>query len=170
MPEFVDTGILSAMNQDTSVRYMERSRRYYAAHGYEIPYEWAHYDAIPFTPLAKRLSDSTVTVVTTAMPDATYTKAKRRFAVGDLRNPPASLFTGELAWDDKATHTNDRESYLPIRELNRLLDDGSIGALAPHYYCLPTTYSRRVTIEVDAPIIVNACRENAVDVALLIPL
>ena len=98
------------MSQDTSVRYMERTREYYAAHGYDQSYKWAHHDDIPFTPLSKPLSDCTVSIVTTAMPDATYVKENRRLAVGDLHAPPQEFFTSELAWDKDATQTRDRES------------------------------------------------------------
>ena len=58
------------MTTDTTVRYMERTRDYYAAHGYDKPYEWAHFNDIPFAPLNKTLATSTVTIVTTSMPAA----------------------------------------------------------------------------------------------------
>jgi hypothetical protein len=35
------------------VSYIDRSREYYAAQGYTKPYEWPHYDGVPFTPLKK---------------------------------------------------------------------------------------------------------------------
>lgn len=152
------------------VPYIDRSREYYEAQGYDKPYRWAHYDDIPFTALKKPLAESRVTVVTTAMPDDTYRGQQRRLAFGDLRNPPEALYTGELAWDQEATHTNDRESYLPIRLLNAAIDQGRLGSLAEHFYSVPTLYSVRHTLESDAPAIVNDCRENDVDIALLIPL
>ena len=52
----------------TFVSYIDRTRAYYAAQGYERPYAWTHHDDAPFTPLAKPLSASRVTVVTTASP------------------------------------------------------------------------------------------------------
>ncbi len=35
------------------VSYIDRSREYYAAQGYDRPYAWAHHDDVPFTPLAE---------------------------------------------------------------------------------------------------------------------
>ena len=158
------------MENADSVNYMERSRNYYAAQGYTEPYHWAHFDDGSFHALGKPLAESIVTVVTTAMPDASYSGRRRRVAVGDLIHPPEHLFTGDLAWDNRATHTDDRETYLPVRQLERLVATGRLGALGPHFYCAPTEYSQRRTIEQDAPAIVTACREDGVDVALLVPL
>ena len=152
------------------VHYMERSRNYYAAQGYTEPYYWAHYDDVPFHVLGKPLAESIVTVVTTAMPDASYRGRQRRLAVGDLTHPPERLYTGDLAWDNRATHTDDRETYLPVHQLGRLVVTGRLGALAPHFYYAPTEYSQRRTIERDAPAIVAGCRDDGVDVALLVPL
>ena len=152
------------------VAYVDRSREYYAAQRYEVPYEWAQHDDCPFTMPRCPLSAARLTVVTTAMPDSGHTREHRRLARGNLRQPPAALFTGELAWDRDATHTDDRESYFPVRQLERLVADGRLGELAPSFHCVPTLYSARHTIEQDAPAIVAACIEEAVDVALLVPL
>src|SRR6266436_3559863 len=61
----------AAMSRDTSnhVRYIDKTRAYYEAEGYGKPYEWAHFDDIPFTPFAavgKPLSECRVGVVTTS--------------------------------------------------------------------------------------------------------
>ena len=48
------------------VEYMDRTRRYYQAQGFERPYVWAHYQEVPFTPLAEPLAASTLTVITTS--------------------------------------------------------------------------------------------------------
>lgn len=158
------------MTNDTPVQYMQRSRDFYAAHGYDKPYKWSHFDDIPFTPLKKDLADSTLTIVTTAMPDPSYHQEHRRLYIGDLQAPPESLFTGGLAWDRDATHTDDPNTYFPVAELRRRIEIGEIGRLSKHFYSVPTLYSQRRTIERDAPAIVASCVEDAVDVALLIPL
>jgi len=51
----------------TFVRYMEKSRVYYLAEGHPVPYRWAHFDDVPFTPLTKPLWESRIGLVTTAM-------------------------------------------------------------------------------------------------------
>ena len=48
------------------VPYMDRSRRYYEVQGFDKPYVWAHFEEVPFTPLAKPLADSTLALLTTA--------------------------------------------------------------------------------------------------------
>ena len=158
------------MKDDTSVAYMERTRAYYAAQGYDKPYKWSHFDDIPFARPRRELSDCTATIVTTSMPDESYRKEHRRLHIGDLGNPPEKFFTGDLSWDRDATHTEDRDSYFPVRELERRVAAGELGRLAPRFYCVPTQYSQRHTIERDAPAIVAGCVEDAVDVALLVPL
>ncbi len=40
------------------VSYIDKSREYYAAHGYERPYRWSHNDESPFTALVKPLGET----------------------------------------------------------------------------------------------------------------
>jgi len=158
------------MSTETTVHYMERSRDYYAAHGYNTPYEWAHFDDIPFAPLNKPLAKSTTTIITTSMPTAKTARNQRELHLGDLNNPPSKLFTDGLAWDRDATHTNDLGSYFPVEELHKRRRTGEIGQLAQNYYCVPTRYSQRLTTQQEAPAIVASCLNDGVDIALLVPL
>lgn len=155
---------------DESVAYIERTKRYYLANGYPEPYQWAHHDSIPFQPLVKPLSEARVTLVTTTMPDRSFTKEHRRLHRGDMRIIPGQMYTGELAWDKEATHTDDLGSFFPLVQLNRAVQEGRIGSLAEHYYCVPTEYSQRRTNENDAPQILDYCRQDNTDIALLVPL
>ncbi|HCU90898.1 MAG TPA: hypothetical protein DGR97_13190 [Gammaproteobacteria bacterium] len=149
---------------------MERSRNYYAAHGYDTPYEWAHFDDIPFSPLSKPLAQSTTTIVTTSMPTPKTARDQRGLHIGDLKHPPQKLFTDGLAWDRDATHTNDLGSYFPVEELRKRRRTGEIGQLAQKYYCVPTRYSQRLTTEQEAPAVVASSLNDRVDIALLVPL
>lgn len=158
------------MTVDAPVRYMDKSREYYAAHGYEKPYRWAHFDDVPFTRPRVPLSDATLGVVTTSMLDDAHLGRHRRLAEGDLANPPTALYTEDVFWDRDATHTRDRESYFPYAALGTAVDSGRLGRLGPRFFCVPTTYSARKTMEEDAPAIVTGFVEDAVDVALLVPL
>src|SRR6186997_1094308 len=64
-----DDGTMAQMSQnDAPIPYLQRIRTYYAALGYGAPYEWAHYESVPFHPLVKPLSQACVAVVTTAAP------------------------------------------------------------------------------------------------------
>ncbi len=158
------------------VSYIDRTREYYAAQGYERPYSWAQFDDAPFTPLPGPLSELRVALVTTASPVGKQTasdgvlRGGKEVWSGSTDDPPEALFTDDLAWDKEATHTDDVESFLPIRKLSDFAEAGRIGSLAPRFHGVPTDYSQRRTIELDAPEILRRCREDGVDVALLVPL
>ena len=53
---------------EVPVPYMTRTKDWYLALGYGNPYVWAHYTEVPFKPLTKPLSDTRVTIITTAAP------------------------------------------------------------------------------------------------------
>lgn len=156
------------MNQP--VAYMERTRRYYEAQGFEKSYRWAHHESAPFVRLAKPLAECTLAVVTTA---ATYDREEsdpRYVDSGSTIDPPPRLFADDLSWDKKATHLNDRGSYLPLEPLREMVEQGQLGALAQRFHCVPTEYSQRRTREADAPEVLKRCREDGADIALLVPL
>jgi len=160
----------------TFVSYIDRTREFYAAQGYGQPYRWARFDDVPFEPLAKPLAASCVTLVTTASPwqnqevrDGVLRGDKQVWS-GDASAPPERLFTDDLAWDKGATHTNDIESFLPLRQLAAFAAEGRVGSVAARFHGVPTEYSQRRTIEEDAPEVLRRCREDGVDVALLVPL
>ncbi|MDK1024768.1 MAG: hypothetical protein QGD92_11120 [Gammaproteobacteria bacterium] len=156
--------------RDNSVEYMQRSRLYYKAQGYARSYRWAHHKEVPFSPLEKPLQECVATIITTAMPNDSFTRELRSLQMGEMKQIPNSLYTDELAWDMDATHTDDLDSYFPIRRLTEKVKDGQLGQLAEHYYCVPTSYSQRQTREFDAPEILKSCIEEDVDVALLVGL
>lgn len=154
------------------VSYMDRSREYYAAQGYSRPYAWAHHDDVPFTPLRKPLSECRVGLVTTAG----RTPAEGLIGAGGMKRgpyaepanpPPKSLFTDDLFWDKKATHTDDVDSFLPVNRLAEQAADGRIGSVSPRFYGVPTDYSQSRTSQGAAPRILEWCREDGLDAVLL---
>jgi D-proline reductase (dithiol) PrdB len=152
------------------IPYMERTRLYYRAQGFEKDYVWASHEETPFTPLAKPLPECTVTLVTTAVAHPDIPKPVRKAESIPFSEVPDSFLTDELSWDKETTHTDDRESYFPVESLNALTDEGVIGSLAKHFHFVPTQYSHRATKEEDAPAIAAACRKDGVDIALLVPI
>lgn len=156
------------------VSYIDKSREYYQAQGYEHPYRWAAFDEVPFTPLTTPLAESRVAVVTTSFlhhHDSAWGapatgKVVYHHPVGDA---PETMFTDDLSWDKQATHTGDTESFLPLGALNALVDDGVIGSLNERFFGVPTEYSQRKT-GLDADQIAAWCAEDGVDIALLVPL
>ncbi len=158
------------------VSYIDRTREFYAAQGYDKAYRWAHFDEVPFARLAKPLSECRVALVTTASvhrdqsPQDGVLRGAKQVWSGPTDGPPKRLYTDEVAWDKEATHTDDVDSFLPIHPLEALVAGGRIGSQPPRFYGVPTDYSQRRTIEQDAPEILGRCREDGVDVALLVPL
>ena len=154
------------------VRYMERTRDYYRALGYEKDYVWAHYDDVPFTRLATPLREARIGLVATAHPpDKSNHDAKgvRHVWSGQV-DPLPDVNTDNLAWDRESTHTRDRESFLPIEALNGWVRDGLIAGIATRFHGAPTGYSQKKTNEVDAPEILRRLREDGADAVLLSPL
>ena len=80
------------------------------------------------------------------------------------------MFTDDLSWDKEFTHTKDVPSFLPLEQLQQLEKEGVIGELAPRFHSVPTEYSKRSTVENDAPDILARCQEDQVDLAILVPL
>ena len=148
-----------------ALSYIDASREFYAAHGYDQPYQWAVHNDTPFQPMTKPLAEATVGVVTTAFPlGAASPKRAMTVATSPV---PDELFTADLSWHKEATHTNDVDSFLPLNALARAGD--RIGAVADRFYCVPTEYSQRATRQ-DAEQIAAWCIEDSVDVVLLVPL
>ncbi len=151
------------------VPYMERTRNYYRALGYDNDYVWAHFDDVPFTPLAKPLSKARIALITTAgPPDLSNRDARRRKHVwsGDVTAPPASFDT-DLAWDREATHTDNSETFLPIAAMRRHVEAGLIASLASRFHGAPTDYSHSKTLTKDAPELLARLREDGADAAIL---
>lgn len=148
-----------------ALSYIDASREFYAAHGYEQPYHWAVHDSAPLQQLTRPLSGANVAIVTTTFPhDAT--RPKRVMDVPTSPTPD-SLFTADLSWHKEATHTDDVGSFLPIEALRRTGD--RIGSLNHRFFCAPTEYSQRSTHN-DATQILEWCLEDDVDVVVLVPL
>jgi Glycine/sarcosine/betaine reductase selenoprotein B (GRDB) len=151
------------------VPYMERTRNFYRALGYDKDYVWARFDDVPFARLAKPLSQSIVALVTTAgPPDRSNRDARNRKQVwsAEVGAPPASFDT-DVAWDREATHTDDRETFLPIDAMRKAVAKGAIGKLAARFHGAPTDYSHHKTLEQDAPEILARLRADKADAALL---
>lgn len=152
------------------VRYMERTRRYYAAQGFERAYAWARFDDVPFVRPTKPLARSRLALVTTAALYDRQESESRFLASAPTVHPPQRLFAGDLFWHREATHMDDRASYLPLEALGDLVTEGRLGALAQRFHCAPTEYSQRRTRELDAPELLRRCRQDGADIALLVPL
>jgi D-proline reductase (dithiol) PrdB len=168
-----------AAADDAPIPYLPRIRTYYQALGYGAPYRWAHYAQVPFHPLATPLSQSRLTLITTAAPfqpgkgdqgpGAPYNSAAKFFTVysGDT-TADHDLRISHIAIDRTHTSAEDPGTYFPLAELRRFDVDGRIGSVASRFHGLPTNRSHRVTIEVDCSEVVRRCKDDQVDAALLL--
>ena len=152
------------------VRYIEKTRSYYEAQGFEVPYRWASHDDAPFTILHEQLSESRIGLASTATTYPRKLLEHREVEARENGDLPVKLYADDLAWDRKATHLNDRGSFFPIEVLRDFAMRRVIGDISPRSYFLPTEYSQRKTSELDARKVLKYCREDEVDALLLVPL
>ena len=161
------------------IPYMQRTRDWYLALGYGNPYRYAHFEEVPFQPLAKPLADCVVTLVTTAAP---YQPGKGPQGPGASMNAAVKFYvpyTGDtardhdlriahVAIDRKHTSMEDANCWFPLPLMRAFAQQGRL-RLAPRFHGAPTNRSQRHTLEVDVPLIVQRCREDGIDAALLVP-
>jgi glycine/sarcosine/betaine reductase selenoprotein B len=164
---------------DDFVRYIDRTRQYYLAEGYEKPYEWAHFEDVPFTRSRKPLAECRVGLVTTsdvAVLSETGERERSDAAtlIGNVYSipfdvAPERLYSRSEHYDRHATTLDDVNAYCPVTRLRELAAERRIGGVAARLHGVYTSYSRRVTMERDAPEVLKRCREDGVDVVLLTP-
>ncbi len=162
----------------THVRYMDRIRDYYLAQGYEKSYVWAHHEDVPFTPLKKPLSESTVTLISTS--DVSIKRddggevSAAETTVGNVYSVPWDtpldrLYSRQESFDRYATNLDDLNSYLPLTRLEEFVEAGRIGAVSDNFHNVNRGYSKRLMSETSAPAMLEKCREEAADIAILTP-
>lgn len=171
---------LGAMSEQTPFRtfvsYIDKSREYYAAQGYERPYRWAHFEKVPFAALRRPLSELRVGIVTTTTlagdnPDANPDERPAKAPYAAPAQPvPERMYTMDLSWDKEATHTDDVGSFLPLRALESAVRVGRVASASARFYGVPTEYSQRTTREHDAPAVLEFMRQDGVEAAILVPL
>ena len=163
----------------TYIDYIDRTREYYLAAGYNNPYQWAHFTDVPFARLTKPLAECRVGLITTAAeyrpekgdqgPRAPYNNEAKFFTVYSRPiDPPPDLRISHIGYDRKHTVPEDINAYFPLAQLKTAAAEGRIGSLASRFYGAPTVRSQRKTLEEDAPAILRLCREDGVEAAVLV--
>jgi hypothetical protein len=167
------------MTSHAPIPYMERTRNYYAALGYDAPYRWAHFPDVPFQPLRQPLWQTLVTIITAAAPyqpdkgdqgpGAPYNASAKFYTVysGDTSQDP-DLRISHVAIDRTHTTTGDQGAYFPLKLLRESAKAGAV-RLASRFHGLPTNRSHRTTMTVDCPEIVARCKADGVQAAILVP-
>jgi len=180
MPSEIDNNLGFAPIFDASVPYMQRTRDWYLALGYDNPYLWAHYIDVPFQPLRKPLAECRVTLITTAAPyqpdkgpqgpGAPYNSAAKFYQVySGATDQEHDLRIAHVGIDRKHTSMEDARCWFPLAAMRDAVAAGRIGALTPRFHGAPTNRSQQHTIDVDCPEILDRCKEDGADAALLVP-
>ena len=176
----VDTMFGFAPDYDSPIPYMQRTREYYKAIGYTTPYRWAHHLTAPFAPMTKPLAQCRIAIVTTAAPfqpdkgdqgpGAAYNGGAKFYRVysGDTAHDH-DLRISHIGYDRVHTTATDANSWFPLPALRRAAASGRIAGIAARFHGAPTNRSHRVTIETDAPEILNRIREDGADIAIVVP-
>ncbi len=159
------------------VRYIDKTRDYYLSQGYDKPYQWAHFDEVPFTPLPKPLSQCRVTLVSTSEISIRGHHAEDDTQMGIVGGtytipsdlPASELYSPSRSFDQAATTLEDVDAFFPTTRLREAVEQGRIGGLTARFHGVFNAYSQRRTRERDAPIVLERCREDGADVAVLVP-
>lgn len=161
------------------VKYMEKTRNYYSQE-YKNPYQWAHFEEAPFTPLKKTLSESCITLISTGdvvikSDPKTMIDSVEEGEVDTVYSIPTEtpvdlLSSRSSSYDEYATHLNDVNAFFPVTRLLEAAESGRIGSVSSRLHVAHKSYSQRKTKELDAPELLKRCQEDGVDVAFLVPL
>ncbi len=165
------------------IRYIDRTRAWYSALGYE-PYRWPCFTEVPFSPPVKPLSQSRLALITTAAPfrselgdqgpGAPYNGSAKFFEVFTrptvaISDDDHDLRISHIGYDRHHTEADDRNTWLPVERLQEARAAGRIGSLTDRIYAVPTVRRQRSTIEEHAPRIAELVKADGADVALLVP-
>ena len=175
----IDAAMGFAPMHDAPVPYMQRLRDYYLALGYGNPYRWAQYRDVPFTKLAKPLSETKVGLVVTAAP---YQPDKGDQGPGALYNAGAKYYTvysgdsaadhdtriSHIGYDRKHTTAADINSYFPLKALKAAAAEGRIGKLSERFIGTPTNRSQITTVEQDCADVLAELRKDGVEAAVIV--
>ena len=161
------------------IRYIDRTHAWYDALGYGNPYRYAQYAQVPFAPMRKPLAQSRVALLTTAAP---YQPDKGDQGPNSPYNAAAKfyeVYSGDTAFDHdlrishvgvhRAFMSDDAGCWFPLPALRRAAASGRIGGVAARFHGVPTNRSQRHTLDTDAPEVLERCRADGADVAVLVP-
>jgi D-proline reductase (dithiol) PrdB len=174
-----DDALGFAAEHDTPIPYRQRIRDYYLALGYETPYRWANYTDVPFTPMKKPLSESTVALITTAAPfqsdkgdqgpGAAYNSSAKFYRVySDTTDSMPDLRISHIGYDRKHTTAEDMRTWFPLAALQAAQKSGRIKAIAKRFHGAPTNRSQKTTIEQDCTELLARVREDGADCAIIV--
>jgi D-proline reductase (dithiol) PrdB len=158
------------------VRYIDAITQRYASLGYAA-YRWYVADAPPpFTPLKKPLSRSRLGLLTTsgcyvAGQVAYHYKDDASIRLIPMDTPTDRLRFAHITENYLVGARRDPECLVPLTGLRALREEGAIGELADQAIsCMGGVYSQRRVREELIPQVEGVLKQQAVDVALLVPM
>jgi D-proline reductase (dithiol) PrdB len=158
------------------VRYIEAITQRYASLGYPA-YRWYVADgAAPFAPLKKPLSQSRLGVLTTsgcyvAGQVAYHYKDDASIRLVPMDTPTDRLRFAHITENYLVGARRDPECLVPLTALRTLRDEGVVGELADAAIsCMGGVYSQRRVREELIPQVEGVFKQQAVDIALLVPM
>jgi D-proline reductase (dithiol) PrdB len=158
------------------VRYIDAITQRYASLGY-APYRWYVADTPPpFAPLKKPLSRSRLGVLTTsgcyvAGQVAYHYKDDASIRLIPIDTPVDRLRFAHITENYLVDARRDPECLVPLTALRALRDEGVVGELADSAIsCMGGIYSQRRVREELIPQVEGVFKQQAVDVALLVPM
>ena len=162
--------------QEQPVRYIEAITQRYTRLGY-APYRWYVAESPPpFAPLKKPLAESRLGLLTTS---GCYVAGQVAYHYKDdtsirripMDTPAERLRFAHITENYLASARRDPECLVPLAALRRLRDEGGVGSLAGEAIsCMGGVYSQRRVREELIPQIEGIFKQQAVDVALLVPM
>ena len=174
----IDAAMGFAPDYDSPVPYMQRTRDYYKAIGYD-PYRWAHFVDVPFTPFTKPLSKARIGLITTAAPfhpdkgdqgpGAAYNSAAKFYEpYSGSTAEEHDLRISHIGYDRKHTTAKDSNTWFPLPLMREFAAEGRF-TLAKRFHGAPTNRSHRHTVTTDCPELLQLVQDDEVDAVLLVP-
>ena len=158
------------------VRYIDAITQRYASLGYAA-YRWYVADTKPpFAPLKKPLSQSRLGLLTTsgcyvAGQVAYHYKDDASIRLIPMDTPVDRLRFAHITENYLVNARRDPECLVPLTALRALRDEGVVGELADSAIsCMGGIYSQRRVREELIPQVEGVFKQQAVDVALLVPM
>lgn len=167
-----------------AINYIEKTHEYYFRKGLENAYRYAKNEDSPFTPLSKPVSQSRLMLVSSAgmefIPDdGPEPEPFKGINIGEndkveVFSIPSDIPKEKLKYISGAHNRADSpmldiNAFFPLTRLRELQSQGVIGSLAENFLRIRPCYSTSKTLKLDSPEVLKRCREDNVDVALLVP-
>ena len=161
------------------VRYIDRTREDYLRQGYDNPYKWANFAEVPFTPLAKPLSECRVGLMGTSEVAVKFNPETEEDPISEedfrgvypipANTPTDKLYSRTLSYDRNATSLDDVNAFYPIDRIREAVDDGRIGSIPDRVYGAYNNYSQRKVMAQEAPKMLEFCRRDNLDAIIMVP-